>query len=111
MEKIKSEFELKKDEQAAIRNYEYEARQRLYKEFEPLLFLLVEHGESAYRRIYELARTAKQGNLEPGEGWIKNNEYFKISTIHRLLLPLAVFTRLCSFNKVYSLKQHAFLIA
>ena len=102
LEKIKSEFELKKDEQAAIRNYEYEARQRLYKEFEPLLFLLVEHGESAYRRIFDLARTAKHGNLEPDDGWLKNNEYFKISTIHRLLLPLAVFTlmqrRLTTFD-------------
>jgi hypothetical protein len=90
--KIKNDFEIKKDEQAAIRNYEYNARQRLYQEFEPLLFLLVEHSESAYRRIYELSRSAKSGNLEPDQGWLSVNEYFMISTIHRLLLPLAVFS-------------------
>jgi hypothetical protein len=91
--KLNSRLEIQKDERAAIRNYEYEARQRLYQVFEPLLFLLVEHSESAYSRICGLARAAKDGHLQPNGGWLSSygKGYFIISTIYRLLLPLAVF--------------------
>jgi hypothetical protein len=56
LEKIKNDLEIKKDEQAARRDYEYEARKRLYQECEPILFQFVELSESALKRIYALAR-------------------------------------------------------
>jgi hypothetical protein len=91
LETVKSNLERRKDEEAALRNYEYEARQRLYRDFEPLLFLLLEHSESAYNSILGLARTSGQGDLQPNIGWLSTDGYYKLSTIYRLLLPLAVF--------------------
>ena len=55
LEVLKSSLEIKKDEKAAIRDYEYEARKRLYQEFEPLLFLFVEYSRSALIRICNIA--------------------------------------------------------
>jgi hypothetical protein len=90
------------DENKARLDYDYEARKRLYREFEPLLFLFVEYSESAYYRIYELVRTAKNGNLEPDKGWLSETGYFTISTIYRLLLPLVIYrliqVKLTSFD-------------
>jgi hypothetical protein len=40
----------------AQRDYEYEARKRLYSELQPLLFQLVEASDNAYWRIQGLAR-------------------------------------------------------
>lgn len=91
MEQLKSVLGLRKDEKDAIRNYEYQARERLYLEFEPLSFQLVELSELAMRRIRALAREAKEGHLE-----LKGNLYTKKSqhmanAIYRLLVPLAAF--------------------
>ena len=47
LEKIKNDLEIKKDEQTARRDYEYEARKRLYQECEPILFQFAELSESA----------------------------------------------------------------
>lgn len=90
LENWKNNLAMQKDA-AALRDYQYDARKRLYQEFEPLLFKLVECCESAYVRIWELARAARLGQLEPEEGSLKDNQYYKISTIYRFLLPLAVF--------------------
>ena len=67
LERLKNELEIKKDEQSARRDYEYEARKRLYQECEPILFQFSELSESALRRIYALARNAREGNLGPGK--------------------------------------------
>ena len=78
-------------ERAARRDYQYEARKRLYQQYEPLLFQLVEHCESAKERIYSLARSAKEGDLEK-VGWLsKWDEYYLYSTIYFLLSPLVIF--------------------
>ena len=50
-------------ERDARRDYEYEARKRLYSEIQPLLFQLKELSESAYRWVMSLARTAQQDQL------------------------------------------------
>ena len=49
---LKNELEIKKDEQTAHRNYEYDARQISYEEHEPILFQFSGLSESALGRIY-----------------------------------------------------------
>lgn len=75
-------------EQDARRDYEYDARKRLYEECEPLLFLMSELAENAQHRIFSLARTALQGNLPY---WIAQEGYYLRSTIYNLLAPHTIF--------------------
>jgi hypothetical protein len=80
-------FSTKKAERDARRDYEYEAKKRLYNEYEPLLFQLYELSEDALRRIFGLAREARQGSgsLSDVVG------YYTANTLYRFLAPLAVF--------------------
>ncbi|TWP44900.1 hypothetical protein FKR81_40585 [Lentzea tibetensis] len=72
-------------------DYEYEARKRLYEVTEPLLFQLGERGEDLQSRIAGLARTARNGDLEPGRGWLSDDGYYLRSIVHRVLAPVAIF--------------------
>jgi len=78
-------------ERNARRDYEYEARKRLYEAAEPLLFQLAERSEDLQGRIVGLARTARNGDLEPGRGWLSREGYYLRSTVHRLISPVALF--------------------
>ncbi len=78
-------------ERDARRDYEYEAKKRLYHEIEPYLFLFLELSGSALSRIYRLASVAKEGKLYPNTGWLSGPGYFINSTIYRLIAPLAAF--------------------
>ena len=71
----------------AQRDYEYEARKRLYQQCEPLLFQLAEFSESALYRIYSLARTARHGNLP---SWVDEDDYSLRSTMYFLISPLII---------------------
>jgi hypothetical protein len=84
-------FSIKKAEKDARRDYEYEAKKRLYQECEPILFEFSELSESALRRIHVLAKNAKEGNLGPERYWLSTDPYFIRSTIYRLIVPLAAF--------------------
>lgn len=70
---------------AARRDYEYEARKRLYDEVEPLLFQVYEALDEAHHRVRSLARTARNGEL----GWLEENGYYLASTVYKLLLPVS----------------------
>jgi hypothetical protein len=91
LKQLENELAIKRAEQDARRDYEYEARKRLYQECEPILFQFAELSESAVRRIYALARNAKDGNLGPDRYWLSTDHYFIKSTIYRLLAPMAAF--------------------
>jgi hypothetical protein len=78
-------------ENKARRDYEYDARKRLYKECEPSLFRLSEASENALHRIFSLARTARMGDLGPHTNWLESPGYYMASTIYNLLAPLVVF--------------------
>lgn len=91
LKQIENELDTKKAEQDARRDYEYEARKRLYQECEPILFQWAELSDSAIKRIYALARNAKEGNLGPARHWLATDHYFIRSTIYRLIAPLAAF--------------------
>lgn len=75
-------------EQKSRRDYQYEARKRLYHECEPLIFELLESSENAGDRIRSLARSARQGSLPE---WLSRDEYYMASTMYYLLVPLAVY--------------------
>jgi hypothetical protein len=76
-------------ERDARRDYQYEARKRLYHECGPIVFQLAELSEAAYHRITGLAQTASHGDLEPGRHSFLRDEYYRVSTIYRLLAPSA----------------------
>jgi hypothetical protein len=77
-----------KSEEDARRDYEYEARKRLYQECEPLMFQLVELSENALYRIHSLVRSTKQGNLPR---WLRDDDYYTASTLYRLLAPVVIY--------------------
>lgn len=92
LEALQAEIREKEAEKDARRDYEYEARKRLYQQYEPLLFQLVEFSENALWRIQGLAREARSGYLNPNSGgWLSesmSNGYYFMSTIYRLISPL-----------------------
>jgi len=90
IEILKSELAEKKSDNDARREYEFEARKRLYQEYEPLLFQLMEASENALHRIQSLARTARHGDLND-IGWLSQFNYYTKSTLYKLLVPIAIY--------------------
>jgi hypothetical protein len=121
MEQWRHEREQKRDEEKARREYEYEARKRLYLECEPILFQLHQLCEAADRRISHMPRRMKEdhffskdkylekkeslkkseekspvrqeeeGVLKDKLGWLSFPNYYMLSTIYHLLAPMATF--------------------
>jgi hypothetical protein len=90
IEKLKSELTDQRSERDARRDYEYEARKRLYQQYEPLFFQLTESAELALEHIHSLAERAREGHLEEG-GYLSKNSYYLKTTIYKLLVPVAIF--------------------
>jgi len=78
----------RKSEEDARRDYDYEARKRLYQECEPLIFQFVELCENALHRIYSLARSTRHGYLPD---WLYSNDYYIASTMYNLLAPVVIY--------------------
>jgi hypothetical protein len=75
-------------ERDARRDYEYDAKKRLYAECEPVIFEAMELAETFRRRVLSLARAAANGGLaEDGSGWLAGNGYYFRSTAYYLLAP------------------------
>jgi len=78
-------------EKKARRDYEYDARKRLYSECEPLLFELYQLSLGGMKRVGSLARTAREGNLTNDlNSWLSDDGYYMLSTIYKLFAPLAL---------------------
>ena len=92
LEELKSRRAAENEAERARRDYEYEARKRLYAELYPLAFQLREAAHSASNRVKNLARATRMGNLAPGpENWLTiSDPYYFHSTIYALLAPLAI---------------------
>jgi hypothetical protein len=95
LDSFRADIAEKQAEKNARRDYLYEARKRLYQEYEPFLFQLVELSESALQRIYGLARTARESDLGPNHsGWLSPDNpsfsYFATNTIYRFIAPLVI---------------------
>ena len=92
LERWKAGLATTRDEEAARRDYTYEARKRLYAEVGPLLFQAREACENFVKRVESLARISAQGNLEPGHSWLQDLKgYYALTTYYRLFVPLAIF--------------------
>jgi hypothetical protein len=76
----------------ARRDYEYDARKKLYLECEPLLFQFVELGERAIGQIELLAAFSRSRELEDDSRNAFRNTYFRSATVYRLFAPLVVFS-------------------
>ncbi|MGH9026787.1 MAG: hypothetical protein ACRDWD_11840 [Acidimicrobiia bacterium] len=82
---------------AAFRDYRYEARRELLSELQPILFLLAERCEDAYWRLTGIAKAARDGRLDLSahkRRLRENSNYYLPSTIYRLMAPHVMF-RLC----------------
>jgi hypothetical protein len=88
IEQLKAQLAEQQAEKNARRDYEYEARKRLYHECGPLIFQLLEQAELVRNRIHNLARTAAGGNLNTEKTWLAR-DYYRCSTLHRFIAPLA----------------------
>jgi hypothetical protein len=92
IEALKAHFSDRNSASAARRDYEYDARKRLYSEVEPLLFELYEAAEECYFRVLSLNRSAHQEHLGLGkDSWLSHDGYYLISTAYKLILPSTIF--------------------
>lgn len=89
IEIVKAQWVDRNSAEAAKRDYQYEARKRLYQQIEPLLFQLYEALEEAHYRVRSLARSSRGGTLN----WLASDGYYLKSTAYKIILP-AVFFRL-----------------
>jgi hypothetical protein len=89
---LTNQFQEQHAERNARRDYEYEAKKRLYAECEPILFEAMELAENFRRRVISLARSTRQGDLSPdGTGWLSSRGYYFKSTAFYLLAPTTSF--------------------
>jgi len=93
LEGLKSRLSDENDAAKAKRDYEYEARKRLYAELYPLVFQLQEAAFSAHNRLRNLALATRGGWLARGpDNWLTGSDpYYFTSVIHALIAPVAIF--------------------
>jgi hypothetical protein len=75
LESLKSRLSDENDAAKARRDYEYEARKRLYAELYPLAFQLREVALHAHNRVTNLALATRGGWLAPGpDNWMTGRD-------------------------------------
>jgi hypothetical protein len=82
--KLQAELDASSRERDAQRDYEYEARKRLYSEIHPLLFQLAEASELCFERIVRLQESRAFRQLEDVESFLV------VNTVHRLMAPITL---------------------
>jgi hypothetical protein len=86
---LSSQLEEQRSVSAARRDYEYEARKRLYTQCEPRIFEALELARNAQHRVASLARSARLRQIGPdGTGWLSAPGYYLQSTTFLLLAPV-----------------------
>jgi hypothetical protein len=91
---LTSRLQEQRAERDARRDYEYEARKRLYTQCEPVIFEAMELAENFRHRVVSIARCSRMGWLRPdGTGWLAPSEddYYIESTAFFLLAPATSF--------------------
>ncbi len=93
LERLKSRLSEENDAAKAKRDYEYEARKRLYEQLYPLAYQLHESALHACNRIKNLALAARGGWLADGpDNWLTSPDpYYFNSIVHNLIAPLAIY--------------------
>ena len=90
IERLKAQLLEDKGESDAKRAYAYEALKRLYAQYEPIRFHLVESVEAAIKAIQDLADIAKTQTSE-SEGSYPQGKYLRAARVYHLLAPAAYF--------------------
>ena len=91
LEELKTTLGEQSKERDARRDYEYDARKRLYTELEPLLFRFVDASDEAWHRILSLARSIRLEAIRSTGGSLADEDrYYFRSTIYKLLVPMAI---------------------
>src|SRR6266567_5142795 len=89
---LKNRLDQQAKAEDARQAYEYDARKRLYRECEPLLFQTRELANEARERIIGLAVAARKGDIdEDGTGWLAKPGYYTLSTCYRLVAPATTY--------------------
>jgi hypothetical protein len=92
MKLLEGSLQSQRDVDTARRDYEYEAKKRLYERCEPVLFPGVEAVELARRRVVSIARSCRQGDVrEDGSGWLGHPGYYFQSSVFLLFAPGVAF--------------------
>jgi hypothetical protein len=91
---MQSRLTEERESRNAKRDYEYDARKRLYTELQPLLFQLSERSARALDRIRQtFAEGSRDDSIKwpgrLGSGW-ENDEYHMQATVWDLFVPLAL---------------------
>jgi hypothetical protein len=98
VELLKSALSRESAEEQARRDFEYEARKRVYAECEPIVLKLAESSDYAAARIIGLADprrwTELRATRDTRSYWMLSRSSELISTAHALLEPLGLFTLL-----------------
>ncbi|MCB0630386.1 MAG: hypothetical protein R2824_00805 [Saprospiraceae bacterium] len=93
IEKIRQDHEVQKFELNARLDYEYEAKKKLYKEYEPLFFQFTEFSNEALSHIKAISWTTFQGSSNSDKwnknAWMNKSSYFFKETIYKVFCPLA----------------------
>jgi hypothetical protein len=92
LELLKSDLGEEHDTIKSRRDYEYEARKKLYTELYPLSFQLNEAAAYARKRIVNIALATRTGALDVGpDNWITGpDSYYFNNIIYAVLAPLAI---------------------
>jgi hypothetical protein len=92
LKEIEAAIQEKIGQKSARRDYEYEARKRLYEEIEPLLFQLYESAGEFNYRIASLARTYRANHLGQGpESWLGHDGYYLKTTAYKWIHPTLIY--------------------
>lgn len=93
LEQLRSTLQLERDAAGSRRSYELEGLQRLYEQYEPLRFQLMEAALHAGWRVQSLARSARLGDIRPdGSGWMADPAgYYLAITVYELMLPSVLY--------------------
>lgn len=90
LEQLKARLSDDKGESDARRAYTYEALKRLYAQYEPIRFHLVESVDAALRTIQDLAEIAN-AKASDCEGMHPQGNYLRTARVYHLLAPAAYF--------------------
>ena len=90
LERLRADLAVDAADLNAKRDYEYEAKKRLYAECEPAHFRLLESSQAARARIATIARVARS-HPDQCSGWMRNRGH-RLYTLYRLTSPLVHFS-------------------
>jgi hypothetical protein len=90
IEKLKADLTYENKLKSARVDYEYDARKRLYKEVEPIIFAAHLAAASVRGRLLPMVERLRAGDisLDSKKNWLATDPYYLRSTAYRIFLPL-----------------------